>query len=521
VEQSTWVGTILYAYQKSGTKTAGLYISAMLVVAAIFGPFQARALEKFRPFAAATTQLAVGAVITFLAAALVIFRAPTVLVWLGLTLIVCTATTGPATLFGLIPSTARDAESLAIQTAQMGWMESASLIVGPVLAAIVLSTTTIRDGLATLTMLSSVLLLIGRLLLRRHRIQEHKTATADPGLDQHDDGLVDGLKRSELALLRLPALRTLVVLTFGAYLAIGALDVLYVPVSAAAGMSEKSAGLLAGAYGAGALLSFIVSRRIIGRPRLTVPLVAVGVVGSVALAALALTEGRAIAAFAFVAIAGAARSVFGALQRVLLQRSAPAGSLLRVSGIFQVVINIGFAAGVLVPWLAGSTARGCIATGILLPASMLVAIRGLGKVDDAANVPVTEIALLQQVAIFRSLSPEALEGLARQSRIQSFVDEPIVKQGDVGYDMFILIDGTVEVRQHPDGDDDNERKLRTMTRGEAFGEIALMRRQPRSATVGALGRVSVLTIPGENFVSLVGINAGVASAVDGLILQRP
>jgi MFS family permease len=518
VEQSTWVGTILYAYQQSGTKTAGLYISAMLIVASVLGPFQARALERFRPFGAASVQLGVSAALTFSAAAFLIFRAPSPLVWIGLGLIACTATTGPATLFGLIPSTARNAEGLAIQNAQMGWMESAALIVGPGLAAAILSATQIRDGLALLTLTSGVLLLVGRVLLRRHRGLERDNANV---LDStsHAQHLEppESSRHSELTLLRMPPLRTLVVLTFGAYLAIGALDVLYVPVSAAAGLSEASAGLLASAYGVGALVSFAASRRIVGRPRLTVALIAAGVLGSLAIGALSLTDGRAYLAFGLVAIAGAARSVFTALHRVLLQRSAPAGSLLRVAGVFQVVITVGFAAGVLVPWLAGSTARACVATGLLLPIAMVLSIRGLRKVDDGANVPVTEIALLRQVSIFRSLSPEALEGLARESQIKSFINEPIVQQGEVGLEMFIIIDGKVDVHQ---SDGESSRFIRTMTRGEAFGEIALMRRQPRTATVTATDKVSVLAIPGTNFVSLVGIHDGVAAAVDGLITMR-
>ncbi len=518
VEQSTWIATILYAYKENGTRTAGIYISLMLLIAAVASPIQARLLERFRPFSAATVQLGGGAIVSFLAAALVLSNAPSPLSWIGLGLIVCAATTAPATLFGLIPSTARDAESLAIQNAQMGWMESAALIVGPVAAAGVLSLTTIQNGLVTLTILGGVLQVAGRQLLRRYRGVETVAARVEATADGDHVVQKIGSNHSEFALLRMPTLQTLVLLTLGSYLSIGALDVLYVPVAAAAGMSEKRSGFLAGAYGMGALLSFVAARRVVGRPRLILPLVAVGAVGSLAIAALSLTEGRVVAAFLLVAVAGAARSIFSSLHRVLLQRSAPAGSLLRVAGIFQVVVTLGFAAGVLVPWLAGSTARACVATGLLLPLSMLAAIRGLGKVDDAANVPVTEIALLRQVGIFRSLPPESLENLARESTIKLFTNEPIVREGDIGLEMFVIIDGTVQVTQH---DVVGERMLRTMSRGDAFGEIALMRRQPRSATVDAIENVSVLAIPGTNFMSLVGVNEGVAAAVDGLILQRP
>ncbi len=514
-EQSTWIATILYAYQRNGARTAGLFVSTILIVAAVVGPFQARLLERHAPFAAAFRQLTAGIAVLLLASLLIFVSAPEVLVWMGLGLIVCNSTTAPASLFALIPSTAHDAESLAIQNAHMGWVESAALVLGPLMAAGVLSVVSVRGGVAILTLTGGLLLVLGRLLLAGHRrtelatIQQVVSATADEVLES---------PQSEFALLRLPTLKTLAILTFGAYLTIGSLDVLYLPVAAAAGISESSAGLLAGAYGVGALVSFILARRVVGRTRLMLPLVIVAIVGSLAIALLAVTKGRVVGAVVLVVIAGACRSVFGSLHRVLLQRTSPAGSLMRVSGVFQVLVTLGFAAGVLVPWLAGSTVRACVATGMLLPAAMVIAIRGLGNVDDAANVPVTEIALLRRVAILRSLQPAALESLARQSRTREYHDEPIVVQGDVGLEMFVIVEGTADVWQ---SDQEGRHLLRTVGRGDVFGEIALMRRQPRTASVLAVGEVRVLAIPGADFVSLVGVHSGLASAVDVLILQRP
>jgi MFS family permease len=514
VEQSTWIATILFAYQRNGTRTAGLFVSAMLIVAALIGPFQARLLERHLPFAAAVRQLTAGALILLLASLLIVFRAPEVLIWMGLGLIVCNATTAPASLFGLIPSTARDGESLARQNAQMGWVESAALVLGPFMAAGVLSLVEVRDGVAILTFVGGLLVLVGRLLLRKHQQAERLSVES---IDLTTPDVTIDSPQSEFALLRLPALRTLAILTFGAYLTIGSLDVLFVPAAAAAGISESQSGLLAGAYGAGALVSFAVARRIVGRTRLMVPLVVVSIIGSLAIGGLSLTEGRVIAAICLAALAGGCRSVFASLHRVLLQRSSPAGSLLRVSGVFQVLVTLAFAAGVLVPWLAGSTARACIATGLLLPIGLVVSVRGLGRVDNAANVPVTEIALLRRVAILRSLQPASLEALARQSEIRTYCDEPIVEQGDDGIEMFVVVDGTSEVWQVDGGE---RHLLRTVNRGDVFGEIALMKRQPRTASVIAVGEVRVLTIPGEDFVSLVGLHAGLAHAVDGLMLQR-
>jgi Cyclic nucleotide-binding domain/Major Facilitator Superfamily len=513
-EQSSWVASILFAYEHNGTKAAGMFMSAMLLVAALMTPIQSRLLERRSPFAAARVQLAAQTLAAMITSLSVLLGAPVLLTWVGLGLIVCTATTAPSVLLSLIPSTARDAESLAVQTAKMGWMESAALIVGPVVAAAVLGATSIRQGVGLLTLMGAVTLLLGRFLLRTHAKQEHLALVEHWVGAEAPSARGNQSQYSERALLRLPGIRTLIVITLGAYLTIGALDVLFVPVAQLTGMNENRAGLLAGAYGIGGLLSFVASRRVLGRPRLVGSLTIVAIIGSAAIVGLALTSDRPIGAFVLCIIAGAARSVFVVVYRVLLQRSSPAGSLLRVAGIVQVVVTLGYAAGVLVPWLGGSTQRACLVTGLLLPIAMAVVLRGLRRIDDSANVPVTEIALLRRVAILRSLQPESLEALARQGEMRVHRSQPIVNEGDDSTEMFVIVDGHAEAKQ-------GDRLLRTMTRGDVFGEIGLIRRQRRSATVSAVGEVKVFAIPGADFVALVGLNDGVSQAVETLIQQRP
>jgi CRP-like cAMP-binding protein len=74
--------------------------------------------------------------------------------------------------------------------------------------------------------------------------------------------------------------------------------------------------------------------------------------------------------------------------------------------------------------------------------------------------------------------------------------EIICSEGEEGKSMFVIQSGTVEVsKKLPDG----EMVLRTMTKGEIFGEIALFDRMPRSATVKAKGEAVVLSIDKKGF----------------------
>jgi CRP/FNR family cyclic AMP-dependent transcriptional regulator len=74
--------------------------------------------------------------------------------------------------------------------------------------------------------------------------------------------------------------------------------------------------------------------------------------------------------------------------------------------------------------------------------------------------------------------------------------EIICREGDEGNSMFVIQSGTVEVSKNlPEGD----MVLRTMTKGEIFGEIALFDRMARSATVKARGKAIVLRVDKKGF----------------------
>jgi CRP-like cAMP-binding protein len=167
-----------------------------------------------------------------------------------------------------------------------------------------------------------------------------------------------------------------------------------------------------------------------------------------------------------------------------------------------------------IPWAAGNDARACLASGLLVPLALVMLNKGLRTIDDGATVPATEIALLGQVAIMRSLRPASLEALARHSHVRQYRKGlQIVHEGDVGQEMFVIIDGDVEVvhDDHP---------LACLSRGEIFGEVAVLRDQPRNATVRATSDVQLLAIPRADFVNFIGMHQRVAVAVEAVVAER-
>ena len=74
--------------------------------------------------------------------------------------------------------------------------------------------------------------------------------------------------------------------------------------------------------------------------------------------------------------------------------------------------------------------------------------------------------------------------------------EAIVRQGEVGDCMYVIQEGQVEVVVEKDGE---EVHLMVLDTGELFGEMAIVEREVRMATVRALGPTRVLTVDQKNF----------------------
>ena len=106
----------------------------------------------------------------------------------------------------------------------------------------------------------------------------------------------------------------------------------------------------------------------------------------------------------------------------------------------------------------------------------------------------------------------------RITRAHFEAGEVIVRQGDPGDLMYVMIDGEVEVvQQQAEG---GERVVATLTQGEWFGEMALFNEEPRSATVRTLTNVNVLSVDRRTFQTLVAHIAPLRDAFERLIQHR-
>ena len=96
--------------------------------------------------------------------------------------------------------------------------------------------------------------------------------------------------------------------------------------------------------------------------------------------------------------------------------------------------------------------------------------------------------------------------------------EIIVRQGAPADKMFIIVKGDVSVaREEPDG---SKTELETLSDGQFFGELAILRDTPREATAKAETDVMLLAMQRETFQKLVAGSLGATEDFDRVIKQR-
>ena len=99
------------------------------------------------------------------------------------------------------------------------------------------------------------------------------------------------------------------------------------------------------------------------------------------------------------------------------------------------------------------------------------------------------VEMLRKVPLFSEMTDRQLRGLGKDGHERAFpADATVVRQGEKGIGLYLVLDGTMEVRR-------NGRRLASLGPGEFFGEMALFDDAARTADVIAVspGRCLVLS----------------------------
>ena len=140
--------------------------------------------------------------------------------------------------------------------------------------------------------------------------------------------------------------------------------------------------------------------------------------------------------------------------------------------------------------------------------------------EPAAPAPaaIATMLLLRRVPLFAGLGPDDLHRIAVVSHEESFADrEALVVEGEPGDSLFVLESGSVRVVRIDAG---VERELRRYGEGDHVGELAVLRQQPRSATVIADGPVRARVVDGDSLAAILRERPDAAMALLATLAER-
>jgi MFS family permease len=407
----------------------------------------------------------------------------------------------------LLPLLARTPEELTAANLVLTTVESVGLFVGPAFGGLLLAATATETVFAV----AGGFFLIAALLLSGVRADRTVKALALRGnfLREAFAGfrtvLGDGRLRVVIGLygvqtLAAGALNVLVVVT--------ALEVL--------DLGKAGIGYLNSAIGIGGLLGGVAAVGLVAYPRLASAFGFGLALAGIPIALVALLPHTA-PTLVLLGIVGLGITIVDVAGLTLLQRAVPDEVLARVMGVVQSVFvgTLGLGA-VVAPLLIDAFGnRGALATtGAALAVAALFAWPALRAVDERVADAPPHVELLRQIPIFRPLPTATVEQLARELRpFHVTAGEEIVRQGERGDRFYIVAGGEVDV--HVDG-----RPLAPLGAGESFGEIALLRDLPRTATVVARTDVDLLALERDEFIAAVTGHPESAEVANAVVASR-
>jgi len=286
---------------------------------------------------------------------------------------------------------------------------------------------------------------------------------------------------------------------------------------------EDANGFLNAAIGVGGLLGAIASGVFVLRRRLSGPLL----IGAVLTGAgVALLGGVPVLAVALVAIALAAAGsiLLDVVLTTIFQRIVPDALRGRALGILMTLNTLSASAGAfLLPVIVVRIGpfQGLGGAGAAVVVASLIGVVLLVRATTREPSPF-EATLLQvaKLPLFGGIRPSRLEAALQQVRpVEVSAGQAIVQQGEPADRFYIIVSGTYTVSQWTDAG--TLVVLRELGPDQVFGELGLLNRSARTATVTANESGTLLEMDGDAFLDLVGAGPELRGRLLGLYAGAP
>jgi hypothetical protein len=273
-----------------------------------------------------------------------------------------------------------------------------------------------------------------------------------------------------------------------------ALDILH--------LGDSSVGWFNAAVGLGGLAGAVVAARAIRLTRLARCFITGTLLWGVGVVALAIAPGP-VTVFVALAVVGVANAVEDASAFTLLPRLLGPRFAGPALGAFEVVILAGMGCGALTATSladALGVRDAILLLGVALCLIALAYVPIFARVDHGVRTPPVTTDLLRALPMFGALPIVVIEDLVDSLDENSFeAGATVVAEGDLGNEYHLITSGEVAV--HVRGV-----RRRTMGPGDGFGEIALLRDVPRTATVTAQTALTTVSLDRSTFLNAVSMS---------------
>jgi MFS family permease len=488
----------VYAFEQDGAGAVGLLWVVQLVPAALLSPVLATVADRYPRRQVMVAADLVRAALMGAAVACIVAEAPPVTVYAAAVLATVVGVVFRPAQGALLPNLARSPEELAAANAASSTIESVSSFVGPALGSLVL----LVAGTGTVFALNGVSFLWSAALVLaiRSRPAADLRRTGTESRPRLRDELLGGAgaivgERRVVTVTGLYSAQTLVAGATNVLVVVAAIELL--------DAGNAGVGYLYAALGAGGIIGGFVALTLAVRRRLATDFAVGLVLCGAPLVAIGLVAGLPVALLAM-AVIGLGNAVVDVSALTILQRVVGDEVLGRVLGTLEglLLASMGLgavAAPVLVSAFGAETAL--VVSGLVLPVVTLPAVAALRAIDRTALRPAAT-ELLRGVPFLGALPEPVLEQLASTAtEVRVGAGETVVHEGEAG-DLFYVIEaGEVEIEGRRFGP------------GEWFGEIALLRDVPRTATVTAVDDLVLHALERDEFLAAVtGYEPALASA---------
>jgi len=528
---------LIWAYDVGGARAVGIWFTVRLVLMTIVTPFASTLVDRLpRKMVMISTDV-IRAALCLVVAGLVWADAPAWTVFVLATLAPLVGTPFRPAVAALTPKLVNTPEELTAANGTASTIESLAFFVGPAIGAILVS----AIGVPVVVVFNAVTFLWSAALVSRIRVPSEEPAEAPEPVeslvggatgdhttfDLATDAPADATEEAQLGFVmesmegfktiwRDPDLRVVSGVYSAQTIVAGASAVFGIEMAVQmTDFGSAGVGYIDSAFGVGALVGGLVAvgRSSIGKLGTDF---GIGVIFWALPLLLAAIWPEMWAAFLAVFILGIANPVVDVNASTILQRKTDDDVMGRVFGALDTALIGAMALGsaimpIMIHFWGLQWSLAILA--IVISASVLPAFARLKALNETLREPVG-LALLRQVPLFAPLELKSLERVAQQLvRIEVPAGDVLIREGDEG-DRFYLIESG-QMTATFEGS-----VLRQMGPGDPFGEIALLRDVPRTATVTADEPTVVRCLDRADFLDAVTGNSEVNNAADDMISKR-